>query len=94
MKKAIISAALVAAIGAGGYMGFRANSSQSNQLSDVMLANIEALAEDESAGSNCHYTNGYSRWKTERPWFWTDEETFYDCCANLRRGYSPEGSCI
>ena len=63
MKKAIISAALVAAIGAGVYMGFRANNSQSDQLSDIMLANVEAIASSEDpyfslCNSNCNDYRG------------------------------------
>lgn len=47
MKKTIISAALAAAIGAGGYLGIRVNSTSNEQLSDIMLANIEAIASGE-----------------------------------------------
>ena len=59
MKKTFISAALVVAIGVGGYMGFHANSSSSDQLSDIMLANVEAIASSEDpfislCNSNCN----------------------------------------
>ena len=52
MKSKIISLAAIAVITAGGYLGYRAQLSNGDQLSDLMKANIEALARDETSGSS------------------------------------------
>lgn len=75
----------------GGFMSYSSEDSDS-KLSSVMMANIEALANGESA--DCNYVNGYAKWKTERPWPWSDEMTFFDCCKERCKGFSPESSCI
>ncbi len=65
MKKLIFHAALATAIGTAIYLGFRANSSPKEQLSDVMLANIEALAVTEHpdyknlCNTHCWNKSGY-----------------------------------
>ena len=51
MKKVVISAALAAALGAGAFASFRALNPAESQLSDIELANVEALADpDEGEG--------------------------------------------
>ena len=54
MKKVVISVAIAAALGAGSFAGFRALNPAERQLSDIELANIEALAFDE--GKICQYS--------------------------------------
>jgi len=60
MRKTILSAALITAVATGSYLGFNATSTNSEQLSDIMLDNIEALAGNESnnteslSGSPCY----------------------------------------
>ena len=65
------------------------NAHKCETLSDVALANVEALANDEN--TDCSGGSGYRKWKTES-WFGSEEE-FYDCCNILRHGYSPSGNC-
>ena len=47
MKRLLFSVAIAAALGAGSFAGFRALNPAERQLSDIELANIEALAEGE-----------------------------------------------
>lgn len=47
MKRILFSAAIAAALGAGSFAGFRALNPAERQLSDIELANIEALADKE-----------------------------------------------
>ena len=51
MKRILFSAAIAAALGAGSFAGFRALNPAERQLSDIELANVEALAEDYEIGS-------------------------------------------
>ena len=47
MRKVLFSAAIAAALGAGSFAGFRALNPAERQLSDIELANVEALADIE-----------------------------------------------
>lgn len=88
MNKKVMKAAFVAAIAmVSGINVF--NVQKSEVLSDMALANVEALANDEN--TDCSGGSGYRKWKTES-WFGSEEE-FYDCCNILRHGYSPSGNC-
>lgn len=51
MKQKIISLLAISTITAGGYLGYHAHLSSGDQLSDLMKANIEALARDENSSS-------------------------------------------
>ncbi len=55
MKKIIFSAAIAAAITTAGYLGLRTGNSNSEQISDIMMANIEALADGEIE-ANCTFS--------------------------------------
>jgi hypothetical protein len=56
---------------------------QGDKLSDVSLANVEALAVEDS---DCHYINGYSEFKS-------GTSHAYDCCLQWRDG-KPKGVCL
>ena len=87
MNKKVMKAAFVAAIVmVSGINVF--NAQKSVQLSDIALANVEALADNEA---NCHNINGYKEWKTKS--LFGSKKEFYDCCYVLRSGYSPSGNC-
>jgi hypothetical protein len=88
MKKKIFGGIIAVVIVALAAVNVNMNSQSENLLSDLALANVEALAEGED---NCHYTNGYKSWSTSS--FFGTKKEFYDCCTVLRQGYSPEGSC-
>ena len=47
MKRLLFSVAIAAALGAGSFAGFRALNPAERQLSDIELANVEALADFE-----------------------------------------------
>ncbi len=87
-KKVLIAAAFAAVTLLSGYNYVQNNSEV--KLSDLALANVEALASGE--GGDCRNVNGYKSWKTSS--IWGGQREFYDCCYNLRSGYSPEGTCI
>ena len=62
MKRILFSVAIAAALGAGSFAGFRALNPAERQLSDIELANIEALAEDENdfEGETCYNSGKYN----------------------------------
>ena len=67
MKKSIIAVAFVAAVGLSAYLGFRP--ATESELSELQLANAEALTNDEKDES---YKNGFR--------VFTDEKGgAYDC---------------
>ena len=49
MKKKIVVAAIAALMGVGGYLGYRSMTRSNAGESDLLLANVEALAKDESS---------------------------------------------
>ena len=58
MKKNILKVTLVAAIAL--FAGYNVYSSQKTvEMSDLALANVEALAQDENSGSSCFYRITY-----------------------------------
>ena len=81
------------AIAAALFAGYSAyNSQNSNELTDIALANIEALAGNEN--NPCDNINGYKKWYTENNTLGTDRlEGFHDCCYQHREGYSPNTKC-
>ena len=82
----VAMAALVAAVGLGSYMYGR----QETNMTDLMLENVEALADNES---DCHYTNGYKAIQLEES-FWHDvKKRYYDCCGLQVDGYNDDGPC-
>lgn len=85
MKKFFGTMAVAAALFAG-YSAYEAQNR--NELSDVALANVEALANNSE--NPCTYKNGFKKWNTSGLF---GEIQFYDCCKVLRTGYSPSGNC-
>lgn len=69
MKK-IIKIAFVAAFAAIAGYGVYTSQKSNMEMSDLAMANVEALANDES---NCHNTNGYTA-------FTNRGGGAYDCC--------------
>ena len=53
MKRLLFTTAIAAALGTGSFAGFRALNPTERQLSDVEMANVEALAEDETPTIPC-----------------------------------------
>ena len=92
MKKKILMPLLGAVVlGMSAYAGYRTYDAYNGASeSDLLLADAEALADDEGG---CNYNNGYRKWSSEG-FFWEKEEEFYDCCQKLRHGYNPSGSCV
>jgi hypothetical protein len=88
MSKKLFGGIVILAIAAVAAWNVNLNS-QSNDLSDIALTNVEALASE----NNCHNTNGYKTWYTSG--IFSRKQEFYDCCSttDLRQGYNPSGSC-
>ena len=76
MKKILISAAIVAAVGFSAYLGFRPDPASS--LTELQLANAEALSNDEQSES---YKNGFRV-------FTNEPGGAYDC-EKIWREYKP-----
>ena len=89
MKTNFMKVAFVAAIAFVSSITVFNSQKSELELSDIALANVEALASGEN--SNCSGGSGYRRWNTDS-WF-SSEQEFYDCCNILRHGYSPSGNC-
>lgn len=84
----------IAAVAMATFVGKKTFESYENERSSLFMQNVEALTSNENSGeSPCSY--GYSKFKTERPWPWSDEEQFTYCngCVD-KKGYSPSGSCL
>lgn len=64
-------------------------SQKSEVMSDLAMANVEALADPES--SDCNNKNGYRQWSTSG--FLEHKKEFYDCCSKLQEGYNPKDNC-
>ena len=59
MKKNVVKSIMIAVVAIfAGYNVYQSNMN-SNELSDVMLANVEALAQGESTTSSCSYRITY-----------------------------------
>ncbi|MBQ8224778.1 MAG: hypothetical protein IJZ86_05470 [Bacteroides sp.] len=86
MKKNYLVFAIT--IAAMAFVGIKAYEKQTEgTMSDIMLANIEALSDDET--SDCDYKNGYVAFTS------TEGGGAYDCCK-VWVAYEPntqEGRC-
>ena len=93
MKKKIFAPLLGAVVlGLSAYAGYRMYDAYAgNSEDDLLLANAEALADDEST-LKCDNVNGYKSWATR--FIFGRKREFYDCCYILREGYDPEGICV
>lgn len=99
MKCKFLKVAFVVTIAmVGGINVFNAQNSEA--LSDVVLANVEALANNEFEVPNCSNPNGYKIWYTEKDEtlpngaIRNQKRGFYDCCYVKEEGYLPSGSCV
>ena len=77
MKKTVIAAAIVAAVGFSAYLGFRPDLTFS--LPELQLANAEALSNDEQGGSSTSWTcwsqskkSSGGFWRCGNPCMWID----------------------
>ena len=89
-----IKATLVAVVALmGGIHVFNAQKSES--LSDIALANVEALANDEGTlDKDCHYVNGVTNIQLAES-FWHDtKHRYYDCCGTQVDGYDYDDKCM
>ncbi len=70
------------------------NANKSEILSEIALANVEALAEDEGTlDKDCHYVNGVTNIQLEES-FWNDTlHRYYDCCGVQVDGYDYDENC-
>ena len=99
MKKRLFKSVSIFAIAImAGVNVFKAQ--QPVQLSDIAMANVEALATGESAvGGQCNNINGYRSWYVEKnPNVPADADRnqlrgFQDCCFQDKEGYLPTGDC-
>ena len=90
MKKNILKVAFVAAIAlVSGINVF--NFQKTENLSDVALANVEALANME--GMDCHYVNGVTNIQLEPNIWHSTKKRYYDCCAVQVDGYHYKDEC-
>ena len=92
MKKVVISAAIAAALGAGSFAGCRALNPAERQLSDIELANVEALADPNEGGASSDTWDCWSSYEMGSGGAWI--------CGNpctLKDGVSvsktPSGKC-
>ena len=76
------------------------NAQKPVELSDVAMANVEALANGESdSDSNCNNLNGFKTWYVEKDPYSDDRSErnqkrgFVDCCFRDKEGYLPSGEC-
>lgn len=79
MKKIISSLAITAIFGIGIFVGFHTLISEERNLSEIELANIEALTDPEGSIRPCDNYNGYRR-------ILPGNEKIYDCCYQERTG--------
>lgn len=91
MKKTMISAVFAALLAAGGYFSRQALNTPSG-MSELELANAEALSDEEN--NDCHYVNGWSMWDIESLDSSVSKKSFYDCCGIKVEGYNPTDRCI
>ncbi len=89
MKKFFGTMAVAAALFAG-YSAFEVQNT--NTLSNVALANVEALANDENLLA-CHYINGVTNIQLESSFWHRTEHLYYDCCAVQYKGYDYDKRC-
>lgn len=90
MNKKLLGSMVVAAAIFTGYSAYDAQNE--NELSDAVLANVEALAGTEN--NSCDNKNGYKKWYSEDNFWGTDrKEGFYDCCYQSQDAYNPNTEC-
>lgn len=90
MKKNMMKVALVAVVGlVAGINVF--NAQNSDVMSDIALANVEALANME--GMDCHYVNGVTNIQLEPNIWHNTKKRYYDCCAIQVDGYHYKDKC-
>lgn len=80
--------AAVAVVAATGW-NYQQNK-QYDGLSELALANVEALATGED---DCHYTNGVTNIQKKPSMWHTTLHHYYDCCAVQTDGYDYESQC-
>lgn len=90
MKKIVLAAVTIAATGIGAWSGLRASSPETPTLSNLMLENIEALAQDDE-GNNDQWILCYSSSEVD-PHF-----SYVDCASCTRItgwcGYGAYSRC-
>lgn len=75
----IVSVAVIAVFTAHGVY----QSQEKSRFNDLMIANVEALANNDETGSNCDNFNGYRRISE-------GSDRVYDCCYQERTGRGKE----
>lgn len=89
MKKPMLVAATAALMGVALYLGHDTMTSPADAVSDLQLANAEALADDsEALQPPCNNTSGYKKWYMS-PIVHEPMEKFRDCCFEEQTGYRP-----
>lgn len=86
----MIPAAIVALMSVGAFFGY--TSTPDEDLSDLQLANAEALADNDELDPCVTYSFGFRQWALSG--FLERKQAFYDCCGVIREGYDPKGSCL
>lgn len=94
MRKYLISGLIIFATATFGFNLYKSH--QQVKFAGLTLANVEALADNESGGSDCHYINGYKDITLDPPKDNPDapRHSYYDCCGGKVTGYAATGSCI
>ena len=83
MKKKILIGIAILTVAVAIAFNLNLNAKSSN-LSDITLANVEALA-NENDSNDCDYSNGYRK-------FTGSDGGAYDCCKKWRNG-DASGDC-
>jgi hypothetical protein len=84
MKKVILGGVAAVVVAAFAVVNVNVNSQNDNLLSDLALANVEALAQE---GGNCNNINGYRQFSNIGSSYGA-----YDCCYVWRNGQGS-GNC-
>lgn len=91
MKKTLLSAAIASMRDAGIFLA-KSTTPQNDGLSDINLANAEALAKEEGPvvlNPPCDNVSGYKKWSLEPTTGISRKENFSDCCYFEKKGYNP-----
>ena len=92
MKKNILKATVVAAFAL--IAGFNVyNSQKAEGMSELALANVEALADSDEGNSDCHYSNGVTNIQLSSSFWHSKLHYYYDCCGNQIKGYDYDEYC-
>ncbi len=92
-KKVFLMLPCIAAVAIATFVGKKTFESNAYDTNSLLIQNVEALASGgDNQVSSC--PNGYARFKTERPYPWSDEEEFTYCngCVD-KKGFSPTSPC-